>query len=163
MNSGKEINLSIKQLETKAESEICARMRASSEPWITLKRDYNAAIKSITGARREVYLGLIDNEIVGYILITLEGPLPGFVLTLCVDEKWRGNKIGAKLLRYAENRIFEKSPNVFLFVSDFNEKAQKFYIRHGYKKTGELENYIINGYSELLFRKTVGARSDFFD
>jgi len=162
MNKTYDSQLTIKQLETQAETEICARMRASSEPWITLKRDYDAALSTITHPGREVYLGLIDDKIVGFILITLHGVLTGCVLNLCVDAKWRGQKIGAQLLDFAENRVFEKSPNVFLLVSAFNTKAQNFYSRLGYKKVGDLENYVIAGYSEFIFRKTIGPRNDFY-
>jgi ribosomal protein S18 acetylase RimI-like enzyme len=68
----------------------------------------------------------------------------------------RGRGIGARLVSYAEARIFRESPNVFLCVSSFNPDARRLYERLGYALVGELTDYIVAGHSELLFRKTIG-------
>ncbi len=52
--------------------------------------------------------------------------------------------------------IFSLSPNVFLCVSSFNKKAQNFYQKLGYKKVGVIIDYLVEGYDEILMRKTVG-------
>jgi ribosomal protein S18 acetylase RimI-like enzyme len=62
---------------------------------------------------------------------------------------------------YIEKRIFEVSPNAFICVSDFNEKALKLYESRGYQLLGKLENYIENGFAELLLRKSIGSINDF--
>jgi ribosomal protein S18 acetylase RimI-like enzyme len=50
---------------------------------------------------------------------------------------------------------------VFLCVSSFNERAQKLYQRLGYERVGELPDYVVKGYSEILMRKTRGPIFDF--
>jgi ribosomal protein S18 acetylase RimI-like enzyme len=41
-------------------------------------------------------------------------------------------------------------------VSDFNREAQGFYTKMGYRKVGELTDFIIAGHAEILLRKTIG-------
>jgi len=49
--------LEIKRLQNANEASICARMMARSEPWITLERDYAAALEIVNDPMREVYIG----------------------------------------------------------------------------------------------------------
>jgi len=41
-------------------------------------------------------------------------------------------------------------------VSSFNPRARALYERLGYEMIGELKDYLIEGASELLMRKTIG-------
>jgi ribosomal protein S18 acetylase RimI-like enzyme len=47
---------------------------------------------------------------------------------------------------------------VFICVSSFNKDAARLYYKFGFKLVGELDNFIKEGYTELLLRKTVGPR-----
>ena len=62
---------------------------------------------------------------------------------------------------YVEKRILGETPNVFICVSSFNERARKLYERRGYEVVGELKNWIVNGNSEILLRKTIGPLTEF--
>jgi len=64
-------------------------------------------------------------------------------------------------MRFAEERIFRESPNVFLCVSSFNPRAKALYERLGYEAVGELNDYIVRGHSEHIFRKTIGPIREF--
>lgn len=158
----KSSSVMIKKIETEEEIKFCAQLRASSEPWITLQRDYHAAIKSITAPDHEVYLAKVDHEIAGFAVLSMLGALTGFILTLCIVPEFQGCGIGTSLLVFCENRILKENPNVFLLVSSFNTKAQVFYSKHGYHKVGELNDYVIRGFSEYLMRKTISTRNEFF-
>jgi ribosomal protein S18 acetylase RimI-like enzyme len=57
-------------------------------------------------------------------------------------------------MRYAEARIFERGPNVFLLVSHFNRAAHAFYRKLGYTEVGALHDYIVRGVTERVYRKT---------
>ncbi len=48
-----------------------------------------------------------------------------------------------------------QSRDIFLLVSDFNHDAQRFYNRLGYQQVGKLDDYVMQGVSELVFRKRV--------
>jgi ribosomal protein S18 acetylase RimI-like enzyme len=89
------------------------------------------------------------------------GAFVGYIQTVLVAASEQGKGIGSKLVAYAEDRIFSESPNSFLCVSSFNTDARRLYERLGYEYVGELTDYLVRGHSELLFRKTRGAWSDF--
>jgi ribosomal-protein-alanine N-acetyltransferase len=153
---GDAADLDIRPLGGRAEAETCARMMASSEPWITLGRGYEASLVLLERPDREVYVGLADGAVAGFIVLVLQGAFVGYIQTVCVAPERRAGGIGAQLVRYAEERIFRESPNVFLCVSSFNPDARRLYERLGYTLVGELTDYIVVGHSELLFRKTIG-------
>jgi ribosomal protein S18 acetylase RimI-like enzyme len=46
-------------------------------------------------------------------------------------------------------------------VSSFNEGARRLYERLGYTVVGELTDYIVQGQSEILLRKTRGPLAGF--
>jgi ribosomal protein S18 acetylase RimI-like enzyme len=45
-------------------------------------------------------------------------------------------------------------------VSSFNHGARRLYERLGYHVVGELTDYIVEGYSEILLRKTRGPLTE---
>jgi ribosomal-protein-alanine N-acetyltransferase len=155
------LDLTIRPLESAAEREWCVQLMANSEPWVTLGRTMEESSRVMQDPSREVYLALRGADAVGFLILTLAGPLPGYVQTLGVSPEYRGLGVGAQLLAFAEARIFRQSPNVFLCVSSFNVDAQRFYERLGYVLIGELKDYVVSGHSELLLRKTRGPLSEF--
>jgi ribosomal protein S18 acetylase RimI-like enzyme len=151
----------IRALAGDEEAGTCARMMVSSEPWLTLGRTYEQAVKILTSPTREVYVGVIDGRVVGFVVLIMQGALVGFVQTLAVEPFLRGRGIGEALMRYAEERILRDTPNVFLCVSSFNDGAMRFYRRLGYEVVGELRDVMIRGHAEILMRKTTGPLSEF--
>jgi ribosomal protein S18 acetylase RimI-like enzyme len=149
-------DLVIRPLTGLAEAEACARMMAASEPWITLGRGYEASLALLESPDREVYVALADDAVAGFVILNLHGAFVGYLQTVCVAVEARGRGIGTRLVRFAEERIFRETPNVFLCVSSFNPGAQRLYERLGYQLVGELTDYLVAGHSELLYRKTVG-------
>jgi len=91
----------------------------------------------------------------------MTGALVGYIQTVCIDARVRGQGLGSSLLEFAERRILRVSPNIFMCVSSFNEGARRLYDRLGYKVVGELTDYIVEGHSEILLRKTVGPIATF--
>jgi ribosomal-protein-alanine N-acetyltransferase len=150
-----------RNLQTKLEAEICAGMMSGLEPWVTLKRDYDTSLNIITDPNREVYLALLDEEIAGFTILVMQGALVGYIQSICVAPEWRNKGIGSQLMEFAEIRIFNESPNAFIMVSSFNPDAKRLYNRLGYKKIGELKDYIIPGHSEYLLRKSIAPLTEF--
>jgi ribosomal protein S18 acetylase RimI-like enzyme len=64
--------------------------------------------------------------------------------------------VGAQLLAFVERRVFREAPNLFLFVSSFNEGARRFYEAHGYELVGEVTDFLVAGHGECLMRKSLG-------
>lgn len=148
---------SIARLETEADAEACARLMASSEPWLTLGRTYEASLTIIRDSTREVFvLRDVTGKLSGFLILCLTGAFVGYIQTICIDPDCRGQGLGTRLLAFAEERILSQFPNVFMCVSSFNHDARRLYERLGYRVVGELSDYIVAGHSEILLRKTLG-------
>ena len=85
----------------------------------------------------------------------MKGAFIGYIKSICVSSDYRGKGIGTSLMDFAKRRILSETPNVFICVSDFNTKAMDFYLDRGYEVIGEIKDYIIEGSSEILLRKTI--------
>lgn len=153
----------IRRLGSRGEAQICARMMAGSEPWITLRRDFEAALGILCDPAREVHVATVDGQVVGFTILVMQGAFVGYVQSVCVAPGWRNRGVGGQLVAFAETRILAETPNVFICVSSFNDGARRLYERLGYEVIGELKDYIVAGHSEILMRKTVGPLSGYRD
>ena len=154
-------SIDVSRMTADSEAQACARMMAESEPWVTLGRGYEASLAILRDGSKERYVARAGGELVGFLILNMGGALAGYIQTVCVAKKRRGQGIGTRLVAFAEDRIFRDSPNVFLCVSSFNTGARRLYDRLGYRVVGELADYLVVGHSETLMRKTIGALSDF--
>lgn len=161
MDNNRNITLEVRELRSTEEADQCARLMSTSEPWVTLRRDYDLCFKMLTDSRREVYVALLKEEIVGFMILQMRGPFVGFIQTIGVKPEWRSKGIGSRMVKYAEDRILRVTPNVFMCVSSFNPKARKLYDRLGYRVIGELKDFIVPGHSEILLRKTIAPLTEF--
>lgn len=134
---------------------------ASSEPWLTLRRDYQTSLRLVQDPTREVYVVDAAHTLAGFLILSVIGPFLGYIQTILVAREYQGRGLGTQLVAFAEERIFRVSPNVFLCVSSFNARARRLYERLGYRYVGELTDYLVRGHSELLFRKSRGPWSEF--
>jgi len=110
---------------------------------------------------REVYLARDDAGLAGFLILCMTGAFVGYIQTVCIHPDRRGQGLGSRLLQFAEERILEESPNVFMCVSSFNHEARRLYERLGYVVVGELTDYIVRGHSEILLRKSWGPLTTF--
>jgi len=149
-------DLHVEPLADLDDAHACARMMASSEPWITLQRTAEALVPVISDPAKEVHLVRDAAGIAAFVILDLRGLTNGYVQTICVREDRRGGGLGAALLGWSEIHIQTQSPNVFLCVSSFNSGAQRFYARLGYERVGILHEYVVRGADEVLMRKTIG-------
>ncbi|MGB7061365.1 MAG: GNAT family N-acetyltransferase [Candidatus Zixiibacteriota bacterium] len=161
MENSEEMRLEIRRLGRADEAHQCAELMANSEPWVTLRRTYDNSMRTLSDPSREVYVALVKDKVVGFIVLIMSGALVGYIQTVGVVPEWRNKGVGSKLLKFAEDLIFSKAPNVFMCVSSFNKKAQKLYEMLGYATIGELKDYIVPGHSEILLRKTVAPITEF--
>lgn len=136
----------------------CAAMMAKTDPWITLGVGYEVCLKAFEGGCKEIYVVRYGGEIAGFVVLQVCGAFSGYIQTICIGENFRNRGLGTKLLEFCEKRILEFSPNIFICVSSFNEGAIRLYKNFGFRLVGELENFVVDGFTELLLRKTVGQR-----
>lgn len=75
-----------------------------------------------------------------------------------VDPEVTGHQIGSQLLAEIEQFLQEANRKMlYLLVSDFNERARRFYERSGYHKIGEFPDLALPGVTELLYSKDLGG------
>jgi ribosomal protein S18 acetylase RimI-like enzyme len=154
-------DITIRPLQGQEELRDCARMMATSEPWITLQRDYAASLHNLASPEKEIHVAVQGNTLLGFVVLNLHGAFVGYMQSLCVAPEWRRCGVGRKLITFAEERVFRDHPNMFVCVSSFNPDAQRFYRSLGYELIGELRNFIVAGHSEILLRKSVAPLTKF--
>lgn len=133
--------------------EWCARVMATSEPWITLRRDLDGCRAALHRPGTELFVARDPSRPAGFVLVAPCG-LAGspYIAAIAVTAEARGRGVGSSLLRFAESR-FAASGHLFLLVSSFNQRAQQLYRQHGYELVGELKDYLVPGHSELILHK----------
>jgi ribosomal-protein-alanine N-acetyltransferase len=160
-----QMNLTIRPLASPdtdlAEARRCAEVMASSDPWLTLGRTFEQCLASVQNREREVHVAYEGEVFRGFTILALHGALVGYIAVVAVAQDARGTGVGSALLDFAEGRIFERSPNAFLSVSSFNERARALYERRGYVLVGPMRDYFIRDYDELLMRKSNGTMREF--
>lgn len=131
-------------------------MMERSQPWLTLGGGYESGLAMLGDASRERHAAVLGDELVGFVVLLMQGALVGYLQTICVAPEQRGSGIGRALMDHAEALVFARYSNLFLMVSDFNEPAQRFYAQLGYETIGVIRDYLIAGRGEILMRKTRG-------
>lgn len=138
---------------TTEEREWCARLMATSEPWITLRRGLDVLRPAALDPDYVVLVARRDGTPCGFIRIHPRGVAGSpYVASVAVTEAERGRGVGTALLDAAEAR-YPEARYVFLCVSSFNTRARALYERHGFRLVGELPDYVVDGTSELLMGK----------
>ncbi len=132
-----------------------AQLMTSTDPWVTFKRGFEGCRATLTRPGTDLFMAR-DRESArphGFILLAPYGfAASPYVACFAVAAEARGQGVGSRLMQFAEQRYRDRS-HIFLLVSSFNARAQDFYRRHGYNFIVELKDYIIPGYSELIFHK----------
>jgi ribosomal protein S18 acetylase RimI-like enzyme len=154
----------IRRLDGDAEARACATLMSTSEPWIRFGRDFEKSYALVRDPSREVYVAVsgvsVDTgAVLGFVVLVMQGAFVGYIQSLAVDDRWRGQGIGSALMEFAEQRVLREQPNVFICASSFNPGAQRLYERLGYRRVGELTDFMVAGHSEILYRKTTGPLS----
>src|SRR5690349_18034476 len=126
----------IRRLRDENEARTCAAMMASTDPWITLGDTIESCLRALTYPDYETYVAVDADRVRGVIIVNMHGAFIGYIRALCVASDARGSGLGTRLIRFAEERIFRESPNVFLCVSSFNTRARSLYERLGFEVVG---------------------------
>ncbi len=150
--------MKIKKIKKVTEAEVL-RLIIATSPWtefgFTKKHAKNFAINF----SNRVNLGAFDGKkLVGVASYTYNFLGGAYLNILTVDRDYRGQQVGEKLVMAMEHEVFKvkKCKNLYLCVSSFNRRAQKFYRDIGYVKIGVIKKMIVKRHDEFLFRKTLG-------
>ena len=148
--------LLIRPLRDTAEARDCTAQLAEFGPWRTLGIAAERLFKDLTNPARDVFVAEFGGKIIGVLVLHLGGSFDGYIQLIAVFPEFQSRGFGSQLVRFAEEKIFRRTQNVFLCVSSFNPRAQKFYERLGYRRVGELPDFLVAGQAEILMRKTTG-------
>jgi [ribosomal protein S18]-alanine N-acetyltransferase len=125
--------LIIRPLRDENEARACAALIAETEPWKTIKFSVEQILQRLTHAQREVFVAEFQGEIAGALVLHLDGALNGYIQTIVVFEKFQCRGFGKKLMRFAEEKIFRQSPNVFC-ASRISTNTRKNFTRNSATK-----------------------------
>jgi len=108
-------------------------------------------------ASAECLLAVEDEDVAGFILSEVDGPL-AHIITLDVAEAHRRSGVGSQLLNAAENNLSTQGVRtVFLETAVNNHAAVNFWSLHGYIKKGILKRYYLKRIDGYEMRKTLPA------
>jgi ribosomal protein S18 acetylase RimI-like enzyme len=100
------------------------------------------------------YCVKVDGSEVGVVAVRspwLKGPYLEF-LALLPPAQDRG--IGSRIMAWLEGTaVEEEARNLWVCASSFNERALRFYARHGFEPVATLPGLVADGYEEILLRK----------
>jgi ribosomal protein S18 acetylase RimI-like enzyme len=141
---------------------LCAILMAGSEPWTRYGITEHGAVTLWRRALSEgasVSVAHLDARTVGFAWYIRGGGfgLSGYLKLLGVAADARGRGVGFALLDHVERQtLADGQRDLILLVSNFNEAAQRFYSRHGFRREGTLQDYVAPGIAELIYRKRIG-------
>ena len=95
------------------------------------------------------------DAVLGFVWLVARGAFnrSAYIQLIGVRPDARTGGVGRALMEFAEAQATTR--DLFLLVSDFNTDAQNFYVRLGYAQVGKIDNYVIQGVSELIFQKKI--------
>jgi ribosomal-protein-alanine N-acetyltransferase len=148
-------------LNVAEDAAACAQMLVSTEPWKTLQVTFDGALERMRDPRLEIHVVRDKSGVAAFIILNMQGLLAGYIQTVCVRPDRQRQGLGSALIRWAEDRVFRDSPNVFICVSSFNPLARRLYERLGYEEIGVLRAFVVADRDELLLRNTRGSWAEF--
>lgn len=73
-----------------------------------------------------------------------------YLKLIVIDTSARGYNLGARLINHVED-INKDENGMFLLVTSSNKEAQKFYLKLGFIKVGEILSYVKPNIDEYIF------------
>lgn len=103
--------------------------------------------------RASIFAAERDDEAVGFVWVVERGAFHRgtYVQLIGVKPEVRGGGIGRALMEFVATH--STSRDIFLLVSDFNTEAQRFYASLDYHPVGKLDDFVVQGISELIYWK----------
>lgn len=134
---------------TDGELSAVSALRAASEPWKSRGETLDESLQALTKLRPFIQVAKLHSDIVGYVTIERDGPVPGaaYMRNIVVKSDLRRQGVGTALLNHClqvARDMYRKT--VALRVDPANAPAVSFYRKAGFttvatvvsKKSGKL-------------------------
>jgi ribosomal protein S18 acetylase RimI-like enzyme len=136
----------------------CARWVAETPLWQrygVTEQAFGERLRGGLESGATIYVAVRGHDVLGFLWLVERGVFArsDYIQLIGVHPGERGHGVGAALMEYAEAKSKGHGRELFLLVSDFNTGAQRFYERLGYRQVGRLDDYVIQGVSEYIYRK----------
>jgi GNAT superfamily N-acetyltransferase len=137
----------------------CAKLAGAivaMPPWSVMDypADAMARFLASSGDGASRYLVEVEGAEAGAVSIRfpwLKGP---YLELLAILPQFQSQGIGASILAWFEQEGLRLGArNLFVCVSAFNERALRFYERHGFRPVATLPGLVADAYQEILLRK----------
>ena len=100
---------------------------------------------------KQVLIAEEDEVVQGFVIFdTRTFGDNGYIQLIAIDSRFTGNGIGERLM-HAVHTAMKPLRRCFLLCTSTNVRAQRFYMRLGYVKVGELPNWLRVGTTEYIF------------
>ncbi len=135
----------------------------ASDPWTTLgytRADWDRYFNPLP-QDRDTFVAERSGAVVGVAVLRSKFLRGDYLELLGVSMAARQSGIGRLLLTHAESIAFQRGPHLFACVSDFNQRARRFYRQQGYREVGEIPGLLKPGFSEILLHKTADSKRNF--
>lgn len=94
----------------------------------------------------------VGRRVVGYTIFWIMEDV-GHIIAIAVNSNFQNMRVGSTLLQQSLQIIFSNNVNTInLEVRKSNINAINFYIKHGFKKVREEENYYNNGETAFIMQ-----------
>jgi ribosomal-protein-alanine N-acetyltransferase len=124
-------------------------LRNASDPWRGRNETQEQTLEAVTKLRPFIQVGRIQNQVIGYVTIERDGPVPGaaYMRNIVVKPELRRKGVGALLLQQAVQVAKDQyRKTLALRVDPANSPAVSFYRKSGFttvatvvsKKSGKL-------------------------
>ena len=131
---------------------------ADSDPWKRLgyqASDWDCYFTPLPQGR-DSYVADQNGRVAAIAVVRQKFLLGDYLELFGVAEWARRNGLGRRLLAHVETVVFARVKNLFVCVSDFNDRGRTFYEKQGYQEVGPMPNLLMPGSAEILLRKTRG-------
>jgi ribosomal protein S18 acetylase RimI-like enzyme len=135
----------------------CAEIMAAQDPWKALGIGVDRCRAAISGAHLTRHGLYLEGRVTGLAVVHPTGFASSpYLVALAVEAAHTGRGLGSRLLTHVEEEVFRDRRNLFLCVTSFNERAQRFYLARGYVQIGVIQDFFKPGVDELIMRKVRG-------
>lgn len=136
----------------------CASIMARNPLWARYNVTFDSAqarLQSGFDNGANILVAVSEESVAGFIWYSNKGAFnrSGYIMLIGVDPDIQSHGVGFALMQASEQEMAKSNQDIFLLVSDFNNAAQRFYQRLGYQNIGAIEDYVIPGVTELIYRK----------